>query len=158
MFIDFTEREREGRRRERDRHIDVRNIIQLPPIQIPIRARTHNLGMCPDWKLNPQSLGAQDNAPTKWPIWPGLFHIFLEHFHQHTNILLFLSLQNNESWLFVLPNYHSISLLLFSARLVEQLHIFIVFNSSHTILWTHSVILHHSTQNAHQSHQWAPCC
>ena len=28
------------------------------------RDQPHNLGMCPDWKLNPQSFGAQDDTPT----------------------------------------------------------------------------------------------
>ena len=32
---------------------------------------THNLGMCPDWRLNPQPFGVWEDAPTNWSTWPG---------------------------------------------------------------------------------------
>ena len=54
MFIDFRERERWG---EGERH-------QLPPIHALTGDQTCNLGMCPDWELNPQHFGVQGNAST----------------------------------------------------------------------------------------------
>ena len=62
MFIDFRERGRGWRERERD--IDVRNIDGLPSIRARTEDQTHNLGMCPNWKskmLQPTELH-----------WPGL--------------------------------------------------------------------------------------
>ena len=66
MFIDFNER---GRERERD-------IDQFFPLHALTRDRTHNLGMCPEWGSNPQLFGVQDNAPTNWATWPGLWQVF----------------------------------------------------------------------------------
>lgn len=62
-------------------------------------------------------------------------------------------LQKQQILTLVFPNYYSISLLPFSARLIEELHIFTVFNSSGSTHWTHSAILQHSIQNTHQCHQ-----
>ena len=59
MFIDF--REKGG---EREENIDVRNIDQPPPIHALTKKRTHNAGMCPDQKSNPQPSDAQQDAPT----------------------------------------------------------------------------------------------
>ena len=59
MFIDFKEEEGRGRgrgrerERERQRNIDVREKHQS------VASRTH-----PNWGLNPQRFGAQDDAPT----------------------------------------------------------------------------------------------
>ena len=48
MFIDFRERET--------------LIGHLP--YMPRRGMETQLGMCPDWELNPQPLGEWDDAPT----------------------------------------------------------------------------------------------
>ena len=56
MFIALRDR---GRRGETDRQTD---IDWLPPIHIPTRDQTHNLGMCHDQELNLQPFGVQDNA------------------------------------------------------------------------------------------------
>ena len=45
MFIDLRERE---------------TWIDWPLVHTPTRDRTHNLGMCPDQGLNPQSFGVRD--------------------------------------------------------------------------------------------------
>ena len=50
MLIDFREKEREG---EKHRSIAL------------TRDQTLNLGMCPDWELNPQPSSLQDDTPTK---------------------------------------------------------------------------------------------
>ena len=57
MFIDFRER-----RRKRDWEIS---------IPYATWDRTHNLGMCLDWELNPQPLGVQNDAPTNLATWSG---------------------------------------------------------------------------------------
>ena len=62
MFLLILERE-EGKARE---PMWQKNNIQLPPIHTLTRDQTHNLGMCPDWELNPQPSGLQDGAPTNW--------------------------------------------------------------------------------------------
>ena len=56
---------------ERDQNIDVRrNINRLSPVRSLTGDRTSNLQMCPDWGLNPQPFGVQDNAPTELPTHP----------------------------------------------------------------------------------------
>ena len=76
MFLLILEREEGKRRREREkereRDLDVRNFDQLPPVYVLTGDWTHNLGMCPDWELNPQSFSEWDNTPTNWPTQPGL--------------------------------------------------------------------------------------
>ena len=49
------------REREREKNID-----WLPPIHTPTGDWTHRLGMCPDWKLNPQPFNVWGNAPANW--------------------------------------------------------------------------------------------
>ena len=56
MFIDFREQRRGGERgrggeRERERG---RHISHFPTVRTPTENQTCNLGMCPDWELNPQ--------------------------------------------------------------------------------------------------------
>lgn len=51
MFVELIERGR-----EKERNIDVRETWLL-------LIYAHNLGMCPDWKLNPQSFHVQDDTP-----------------------------------------------------------------------------------------------
>ena len=70
MFTDFKERGRGGER-ERKRNTD-----RLPAICTPIRDGTGNLGMCPDWELNPQPFGEWDDALRNWSTWPELKHFF----------------------------------------------------------------------------------
>ena len=50
-----------------------RNVNQVPPICTLTGDGTHNLGMCPDWELNPQPFGVQDDATSNWAAQPGLF-------------------------------------------------------------------------------------
>ena len=59
------EREEE---RERERNVDL-----LPPVHDQTGDRTDNLGMCPDWELNPQPFGVQDDASSNQATWLGLF-------------------------------------------------------------------------------------
>ena len=58
IFIDF----RSGGRGAE--YINVRNVDWLPPIQTLTRDEIHNLDMCPNQGLNPQSFGAWDDVPT----------------------------------------------------------------------------------------------
>ena len=62
VFIDFRKREKQGGG-ERETLMRERNIDQLPPIHTLTEDQTHNLGMCPDRGLNPQTFGAQGDAP-----------------------------------------------------------------------------------------------
>ena len=84
MFIKFRER-----RRKREKHICEGNINQLPPKCVH-----------PDQGLNPQPrfvpwpgiepatfFGVQDNVPTNWDIWPGLFQSFLTQNHFQNYII-----------------------------------------------------------------------
>ena len=66
--MDFRKRGRGGER-EREKHIDVRKKHWL------VASHMHAIepGMCPDWESNPQPFGVQDDAPTNWATWPGLF-------------------------------------------------------------------------------------
>ena len=36
----------------------------IPTSQRSSPVPSHNLGMCPDWELNPQSFGVRDDNPT----------------------------------------------------------------------------------------------
>ena len=65
MFIYFSERGRCGGGQKK-KSMWERNSNLLPPIHTPTKDQTHSLGMCPDWDLNPQPLGVQDDAPTNW--------------------------------------------------------------------------------------------
>ena len=58
MFTDFRERAGGERVREREKHRCKRET------HTPTRDQTHDLGMCPNWELNPQSFGVWDNALT----------------------------------------------------------------------------------------------
>ena len=61
-FCHWFERERTGwggMERERER-----NIYQLLLIGSPTGDETRNLGICPDWGLNPQPFGVWDYTPT----------------------------------------------------------------------------------------------
>ena len=65
MFIDFRKRGREG---ERQKDIDVREKHQSVSSRThPDTGLNHSLAMCPDWELNLQPFGTQDNAPTEPP-------------------------------------------------------------------------------------------
>ena len=60
----FYFRER-GRGGERERDINMREKHRSTVFHMhPDREQTHNLGMCPNCKSNPQPFGVQDNAPT----------------------------------------------------------------------------------------------
>ena len=59
------------RKGEREKNNNVRNNHQLSPICTRIRDWTHHLGMCPNWKSNPQPFGVWDNASTNWATQPG---------------------------------------------------------------------------------------
>ena len=50
----------ERKKQERERYIG-----QLPALCAVTGDQTENLGMCPDWELNPQPFGVWDDAPTK---------------------------------------------------------------------------------------------
>ena len=43
---------------------------RLPPVGVLMGGRTCNLGMCSDWRSNPQSSGVRDDAPTSQPSHP----------------------------------------------------------------------------------------
>ena len=58
MFIDLRGRER--------------NIDWLPLVSALTRDQTCNLGMWPEWELNPQTFGVWDNAPTNLATWSEL--------------------------------------------------------------------------------------
>ena len=51
-----------GERKEQERE---RYTGQLPALCAVTGDQTENLGMCPDWELNPQPFGVWDDAPTK---------------------------------------------------------------------------------------------
>ena len=53
FFLSLTVERGEGREKERERIIDVRNIDRLPLAHSPTGDQTHNPGMCPDWESNP---------------------------------------------------------------------------------------------------------
>ena len=57
MLVEFRERRREGER-EGEKHQLVAS--HMCPKQ------GYNLGICPDWELNLQSFGLQDDTPTSW--------------------------------------------------------------------------------------------
>ena len=58
MFSFILKREEGGKRRregEREREKErERNVDRLPPVCTLTRDLNHNLGICPDWGLNPQ--------------------------------------------------------------------------------------------------------
>ena len=57
------------RERERSKH-------WLPPIHSLMGCRTCDLGMCPDWDLNPSFFGLWDKAPTNWATLARAVHPF----------------------------------------------------------------------------------
>ena len=63
MILEGEKKRERVRDRDRERERE-RNTDRLPPIHSPPGDRTCNLGMCPDWKLNPHIFGAWDDAPT----------------------------------------------------------------------------------------------
>ena len=63
MFIDFRERGR-GWGETGETMMSVRNMDQWPPTNALTGDRTHNLGVCPDRRSNPQPFTIQENAPT----------------------------------------------------------------------------------------------
>ena len=75
-LTDSRERGREGER-GRETSMAERNMDWLPLIWTPTWDRTWNLGMCPDWELNPWPFGLRDDAPTNWatPARAGNFYL-----------------------------------------------------------------------------------
>ena len=61
LILEREEGRQKEKERERDRQTD---IDQLPPVCAPMGGQTHNLGMCPEWELNPQPFRVWDNIPT----------------------------------------------------------------------------------------------
>ena len=59
ILIDFRERGRAGRKRER-------NIDWLPLVRAPARGPSCNLGMCFDQESKPQPFTVQDSIPANW--------------------------------------------------------------------------------------------
>ena len=51
-------------RREGERNIYMRNNDRLLPVCALAGNQTRNLGMCPDWELNPQPFCVWDDVPT----------------------------------------------------------------------------------------------
>ena len=62
MLIDFRHGGRKGEH-DRERNMDVRNIYWLCLAYAPTGDRTCNLGMCPNWGINPWPFGLWDSAP-----------------------------------------------------------------------------------------------
>ena len=57
----------EVKERERERKFYVREEhLTVTSHRLHNWDQTHNLGMCPGWKSNPQSFRSPDNTPTKW--------------------------------------------------------------------------------------------
>ena len=57
----------------RERNTDVREKYLLDAFRRhSTKDQTRNPGMCPDWGLNLQPFGVQDDAPTNWATQPGL--------------------------------------------------------------------------------------
>lgn len=57
--------------REIERNFE-RTIPWLPPMCAPNGNQTHNLGICQDQQLKPQSFDTWASAPTNSAYWPGL--------------------------------------------------------------------------------------
>ena len=70
MFTDF--REEGGRKRERERNINVREKHWSVTWD-----QTHNLGMCPDQKLNPWPFSLWNNTPTNWATLARAWDLFI---------------------------------------------------------------------------------
>ena len=67
----FLQRE-EGREKERERNIDVREICQLVASRAPPNGDlAHNPGMCPDWESNHQTFGPRAGTQSTEPHQPG---------------------------------------------------------------------------------------
>ena len=71
MLIDFRERGREGERERKKIDVGEKH-DQLPLICALMGDGTCNLGMCPDWELNPRPYSLLDVAPASQPQRPGL--------------------------------------------------------------------------------------
>ena len=68
--IFFIVTRQEGREAEKGEkyHCEREISIGCLLICVPTGDQTHNLGMCPDWELNPGHFGLWDDATTKWAI------------------------------------------------------------------------------------------
>ena len=70
-FYLFLERG-EGREKDRERNIDVREIHQSVASRTPPSGDlAHNPGMCPDWEWNLQPFGSQAGTQSTEPHQPG---------------------------------------------------------------------------------------
>ena len=65
VFLSILEREKVGRKRERETPKWKRNMNRLPPVHAPPGDRTCNLGVLPDWELTLQPFDVHNNAPNK---------------------------------------------------------------------------------------------
>lgn len=63
-------KEEGGERKERERNID-----GPPPTITLTRDPFHNLGMCPDWKLNWLPFSVRDDAQLTEQHWPGQLYL-----------------------------------------------------------------------------------
>ena len=91
FFIDFRERGMGREKHKCDREILNSCLLYMPQPRI----KTHNLGMCPDWGLNPQLFGVWDNVPTNWATRQGIsqhVHVlwFFKNLHSRTFFHCFL--------------------------------------------------------------------
>ena len=62
MLLNFRERGREGETEGETHRCERETSVGLPFMHTPTRDQTRNLGMCPDWELNPQPFGVWGNA------------------------------------------------------------------------------------------------
>ena len=78
MFLLILERRREKKRNgEGEKHqCDRETSLGCFPYCTQNRDQTHNLGMFPDWELNQQPFGVQENAPTNWATQTGMASIY----------------------------------------------------------------------------------
>ena len=79
-FIYFVLEKREGREKERQRNIDVREIHGAVASHRPAAGDlAHNPSTCPDWESNQQLFGLQAGVQSTEPHQPGL-HIYFVSF------------------------------------------------------------------------------
>ena len=132
IFIDSWE---SGRGRERARtSVWERNINWLLFVGVPTGNQTHNLGMCPDWESNPQSLGVQDNTPTK-PPGQGTIPCFLRLKGPGTRSAAHKNKQSHPECIFYL-HYATVKMLIYNLEHINHASNFQMLNASLTFMFS----------------------